>query len=479
MTKKLSKGQRMDNSLTQLVAGVRVASMLTGGSYLSAYNTISYSNNYSLITLNRIILTFLFAGNGIFQTAIQLPIQDALSKGIEIDSSEMSPDETDQLLEWMETPFSEDIESFSPWEVLSNTFTWVRLFGGGGSIINNGENPEIPFKLDSLFKGTFLPNFDMYDIDRWQMDYGAYLYRDDLYYNDWIDRDYFWIHGIKIHKSRILRSRGKRAPYYIRRQLRGWGMSEGERMIRDLNLFLKTQDVLYEIIDEAKVDVYKIKNLANKLLQRGGTEKIQNRILIANQLKNYLNALILDIEEEYQQKTMTFTGVAEVMRENRMNVASALRIPMTKLFGLSASGFNTGESDLENYNSMVESEVRTPIRPLLRRYLEIGCALLFGYVPSFKFTYPSLRVLSATDEENVKNSQCNRTLSIFDRGIIDSQELAQIGSKEGWISIKTKAEQGLMDAFPTPPNEGKFITEPSVSVEKTEKGFPPTKEEGQ
>lgn len=466
MSSKSTKGQRLDNSLTELLAGVSVASTMTGGSYLSSYGmSIAHSNNYSLITLNRIILTYLYTTNGIFQTAIELPIQDALSKGIEIDSGEMSSDDIDTLLEWMETPFNDQVENFTPWEVIHNTFVWKRLYGGGGIILNDGEDPEQPFNINKLKN----KQLELYDVDRWQIDNGSNLFINEAFYDDWSTMEYFYIHGIKVHKSRILRARGKRAPYYVRRQLRGWGMSEGERMIRDLNLYLKTQDVNYEIIDEAKLDIYHIKNLANKLLQRGGTEKIQNRVMVANQLKNYIKALVLDSEEQFEQKSMSFTGLAEIMRENRIGVASALRMPMTKLFGLSASGFNTGESDLENYNSMVESEVRTPSRPIIRKVLEIGCSYLFGYIPSFKFKFPSLRVLSALDEENIKLSQQNRSLSLYDRGIIDSYELAQAGNKHGWIEIETKAEQGLIEAQPIPPNAGEFIESPKLTTKTTPK----------
>ena len=449
----MNKGKRLNNSYSELITGVKVASMLTGGSSLSSYGTVAYTNNYSLITINRIILTYLFTGNGIFQTAIQLPIQDAIGKGIEIESPELDAEEIKKLLKWMETPFNSETDNSTPWDVILNMFTWVRLYGGGGIIINDGGDPEKPLNVNKLNRGPI----EMYDIDRWQMDFGAYTYRDEIYKNDWANREFFYINGIKIHKSRILRSRGKKAPYYVRRQLRGWGMSEGERMIRDLNLYFKTQDVLYEIIDETKIDVYHIKNLAQKLLQRGGTEKIQQRIMLANQLKNYVNALILDTEEEFQQKSTTFTGLAEVMRENRIGIASSLRMPLTKLFGLSASGFNTGESDLENYNMMVESEVRRPIRPLIDQVLKIGMSKLFGYVAGFDIKFPSLRVLSSIDEENVKTTQLNRALSLYDRGIINSYELGQIGMKEGWIPIETQAEKGLLEDQPEPPMGGNFI----------------------
>lgn len=475
----ISTGKKLDNSLTELAAGVASMSAftngtpLTGGSTLSSYGTIAHSNNYSLLTINRIILTYLYTGNGIFQTAIELPVQDALSKGVKIESTDMSSDQIDELLEWMDTPFNNDIEAQTPWETIHNLFVWNRLYGGAALVINTEQNPEEPLDMKSLNNSLL----SMYDVDRWQMDYNAYVFQDEC--NDlWAeDREFYHIHGVKMHKSRIIRTRGKKAPHYVRRQLKGWGMSEGERMIRDLNNYMKAQDVLYEIMDEAKVDVYKIKNLAAKLLQRGGTEKIQNRVMTANMLKNYVNALILDTEEEYSQKTLNFSGMAEVMRENRIGVAAALRMPMTKLFGISASGFNTGESDLENYNLMVESNVRTPMMPIIKQVLKLGMAHLFGEEFKFKVKFPSLRYLSAWDEENIKVSAQNRALALYDKNLLTVAELFAKADLDGWSEIDVniseekpelyasdmgvgEASEGASDKVPSPKTSSEDLNNP-------------------
>lgn len=440
MAKRRNARKRIDNSLMELAAGVRIASEFgTGGSTLSSYGTIAFSNNYSLITFNRIMLTYLYTGNGIFQTAIQLPVQDAISRGIEIESGEMDAIDIDELMKWW--------EKNNLWDTFLNYRTWVRLFGGGAIIINTNQDPEKPLNMKKLQNTPI----EFYELDRWQIEYNSFGTTHDIYSGDWADPEFYYLHGQKIHKSRVIRGTGKRAPSYVRRQLRGWGMSEGERMIRDLNIYLKTQDVLYEILDESKIDIYHIKNLANKLLTAGGTEKIRNRVQAANEIKNYVNALVLDTEESYEQKSMSFTGVAEVMRENRTGMAASIRMPVTKLFGLSASGFNTGESDLENYNNMVESEERGPMRTDIRRILDIGCMVVFGYIPTYDFKFPSLRVMNSIDEEAVKTSKLNRSLALYDRGIIDAQELAEISRKDDILEIETKAEQGLLPDQPIPP----------------------------
>lgn len=431
----------------------------TGGSYLSSYNTWNFSNNYALLTLNRIVLTYMYTGNGIFQTAIQLPIQDAIGKGIEIESGELDNTDIEAVMDYWE---EEGI-----WETILNTWTWIRLFGGGAMLVNSNQDPEKPLDLNKLNKTPL----EFYDIDRWQLDTNIVVFDDwDSYVSAGNNKGLIYLYGEPIHESRFLRGQGKRAPHYVRRQLRGWGMSEGERMIRDLNLYLKTQDANFELIDEAKVDVYKINGLANKLLTSGGTAAITNRIQSANEIKNYVNALVLDSNEDYQQKQMTFAGLAEIMQQNRMGVAAALRMPLTKLFGLSASGFNTGESDLENYNQMVESEIRMPVRPMVRELLRITMSHLFGYVPEFTFKFPSLREQTPEVEQNVKTQETNRALALYDRGLMDSEETMQQLSKVSVIQIETKAEQGLVpDPIPPEPSSQTMGEIPTGQLGKQKK----------
>lgn len=431
--------QIVTNSLTDLVAGVRVSTMLTGGSDLASYGTIAYNNNYSLITLNRIILTYLYTSSGIFQTAIDLPTQDALSRGIEIESDQMSPNDIDELLDFM--------EESGQWSALLSAWNWARLYGGSGLVINTNQEAKEPLDYKKLNRSPL----EIYDADRWQFD-NAHPYAgdfDEMLFGK--PPDHFYLYGQQIHESRVIKIRGKRAPYYVRRQLRGWGMSEGERMIKDLNLYLKTQNVLYEILDESKIDVYKIKGLAQKLIHEAGTTAITRRIQLANELKNYVNALVLDAQDEYEQKSLTFAGLADISKENRIGICSALRMPQTKLFGLSASGFNTGESDLENYNMMVESETRAPMKQVIRELITLNMFHLWGRKALFRFKFPPLRLLGAKEEQEVKDSQQTRALALYDRGLINSGELGQMLENDSVITVDTNLTSGKLPDQPDPP----------------------------
>jgi uncharacterized protein len=435
-SKRNLRDRQLNNSMTELVMGVAMYQGIqginaTGGSQLSSYDTIAYSLNYGLISLNRILLTYLFANNGIFQTALQLPIQDALAKGIIIESAELDPQDIDDTLEWL--------ENHKAWSELIDYRTWSRLYGGSALIINTPQDPATPLNLRTLYKAPI----EFYAVDRWQITSPTMDAGYDLDFEDMISGDYIYINGEKVHKSRCIISCGKKAPSFIRRQLRGWGMSEAERMLRDLNNYLKTQDVLYDILDESKIDVYKLKDYSKKLATANGTELVQKRVQLSNELKNYLNALIIDAEDEFEQKTLTFSGLADVMKENRIGVAASLRMPLTKLYGISAAGFSSGEEDTNNYNEMVEADIRGPFKPDIRKVLNVAFANQFGRVPSFRFTYPQLRALPEKEAEEIKTSVVNRYLGLYDRNILDAAQTLKAIKKENGADIDDATIEAL------------------------------------
>jgi phage-related protein (TIGR01555 family) len=343
------------------------------------------------------------------------------------------------------------IEDHEGWQRLEDFWSWVRVYGGGALVANTDQDPEQPLSMRRL-KGAPI---EFYDIDRWQISVANMTQNDFLEYDDMTNSESLGVNGQPVHRSRMIIGLGKKAPSYIRRQLRGWGMSEAERMLRDLNNYLKTGDVLYEILDEAKIDVYHIEGLANKLATIGGTQTIINRVKAANEIKSYVNALVMDMKETFEQKTMAFAGLAEVMRENRIGVASALRMPLTKLFGISAAGFSSGEEDTDNYHEMVESEIRAKMRPAIRRMIEFACANLWGYVPTFRFEFPPLKVLPELDAAQVHESKLNGLLALYDRGLITDG--AAIGDELAKCEVISAELASKFQAAPMPPNGGQDV----------------------
>ena len=424
----------LTNSLTTLVQSAVMQSRL------GSISPIIENNVYYPITLNYTMLMYMYKTHGIIQTAIDMPVLDAFRGGLEFSSMELDSSDLEDFCDWLEEKGV--LQNFS------NAVIWKRLFGGSALVINAGQDPQSPLDMKRLRPDML----EFYDACRWELmaedpsnpAMGSQSMRANKYN----------VYGVSMDKSRVLTMSGKRAPFLIRNQLSGWGMSEVERMIADFNLYLQTKNVLYEILDEAKLDIYRLDGYAASLVTADGTALVNERIQLTNQLKNFQKALILDKNDEYEQKQLSFSGLSEIMKENRIGIASALRMPITKLFGLSASGFNSGEDDIENYNAMVESEIREPARPELNALIKLCARAFFGDDYNLKYKYKPLRMMTSTDEENIKASKQSRAIELYDRGLLDSHELGEVLHKEDLIAIETKAQRGELEDHPLVPAMG-------------------------
>lgn len=92
---------------------------------------------------------------------------------------------------------------------------------------------------------------------------------------------------------------------------------------------------------------------------------------------------------------------------------------------------------MENYNSMVESEVRNKVKYDILRMLEIKCQKLFGFVPDdLQITFKPLRMLTAEEEENVKTQKFNRLIQAWEAGAISAEKFVEGCNKDNVFSVK-------------------------------------------
>lgn len=418
---------QLNNSLASLVQGAYQQSNLT------SVAPIIQNNIYSPLTIQWMMLAYMYKTHGIIQTAIDMPVLDAMRGGVEIQSDELDQDDIKELELAMSE--SQDLDA------VTEAAIWMRLFGGGALILNTDDADSVKELNEKK-----VSKLELYPVTRWELIAPNRIGATNL--SPWLgasplQAEHYMFFNKKIHHSRVLTLVGKAAPYIIRWQLQGWGMSEIEKMVEDFNSYIKTKNVVYELLEEAKIDVYKFKGLNSQLVTAAGTAGVQDRVQTMNQIKNFQNAIMLDKEDEFEQKQITFAGLSDVMKQNMINMAGALRIPMTKLFGISASGFNSGEDDIENYNAMVESEIREKLKPTIKEIIRLRCQVLFGFEPDVTFDFKPLRVMSSKEEEEIKASQHNRFLALYDRGLLDGKEMAEELQKNKLVDFEINAAKGM------------------------------------
>lgn len=364
---------------------------------------------------------------GLVKTVVDVPVDDAFKGGIKIESKQLSPDQLKQLHD-LQT--REDDEG-----KLSQAKKWNRLFGGAGVLVLTDQDPSSPLDVNALSNAKL----EYRAVDMWELYFDLQNMEgyDPAIQNEKFE--YYSYYGQKVHKSRVFPMRGQTAPSFLRPRLRGWGFSVVESIVRSINQYLLGTQLIYELLDEAKIDVFGLKNLTNTLLAPNGTARVAERIQIANREKNYQHALVMDAEDNYDQKTLTFSGVADIMREIRMQVASELRMPVTKLFGTSDSGGlnNTDQNDMENYNNMLEGSVRKDAKLDYLKMTEYRCMQLFGFIPDdLSAEFQPLRELSAEQKSKIDAETRNGLLALFTAGVISLEEIRDGLNKDSLAVIQ-------------------------------------------
>lgn len=401
-----------------------------GSTQLSQTDTLFKNLRGYMLSNNRQLLSQMYVELGLVQTIVDVPVDDAFRGGIELQTKQLEEEQVADLILSMDQ--DDDLA------IYAQSCKWNRLFGGGACLILTEQDPATPLDLSRIKPGSRL---EFKDVDMWELYPQRYTEDRGLTTDDSGPRlefgEFFHYYGQRVHQSRVILLKGLKAPSFVRPRLRGWGFSVAEMLVRSINQYLKGTDLGFEVLDEFKLDIFRVKNLVQTLMLPDGTEAVQKRIQLMNMTKNYQNAIVLDSEDAYEQKQLTWSGLAEAMGGIRIQVAADMRMPLTKLFGISAAGFNSGEDDIEVYNAMVESTIRNKCKRGLLTMVQLRSMQKFGMVPDdLAINFKPLRVMSSEQEENVKTQRFNRVLAAKSAGELTSEEFRDAVNRDHLLPIQ-------------------------------------------
>lgn len=427
MSKNKNKQKSVTNGLNNVIETVQTQ--------ITNFGEVATNATYQLLSLKPQILTNTYKNNSFAQLAVDLPVQDAFRDGgFTLDSQTLSADE---LLE-----LNDFIDDKGDRQTLKDVARWGRLFGGGSLIISVGKEEEQKKRLniDNLYE----EDIDFLATDRWQCTpYSASVFEADYFLLQDLASKYS---DVTLHKSRLKLFIPKIEPYYIRNQLNGWGASIFECIIPALSQYIKANNVILELLDEAKIDILKIFGLSDILMSEQGEAQVKKRLRIFSEQKNFQSVGAMDAKDDYVQKQLSFGSLDQMIEKIMLLICSALRIPYSKVFGKGASGFSSGEDDLENYNGMVMSTIREPLTPILKWMLDIRCIQLFGRkIDDLVITWKPLRVLPETEEQNIKTQKINSYIQLCQLGVLTKKQVAEQLTTEKIILFKPEEIEAIDD----------------------------------
>lgn len=391
-----------------------------------------------LITMHWVALTNAFNKNSFLQTAVNQKVEDAFkNEGLIIDSKTLDTDELELLRNTMEE--EGDIEA------IIDCIRWGRLYGGGCIIANTTQDATKPLNKAAL-KGQPLK---FLATNRWQC-YAQGMSpetADTFVFTDSFQTEKAY-NIVMIDKSRVGIFTGTNAPYLTKCLLQGWNASIFEGILEPIENLLGGFNVTLELLSEAKIDIFKISDLASVLMSADGERQIQKRLQVATANKNYKSSIAMDMNDDYQQKQISFGGIPQLLEQLMYIFCGYLRYPVAKLFGKGASGFSSGDDDLENYNATVESEVRIPARKLIHWVVNLRCLQLFGReLPDFKPKWKPLREMTEKDMAEVNSRKLADYITLLEHQVMTARQVAQKLTEDSYILFSDEEIEKISDEF--------------------------------
>ena len=344
---------------------------------------------------------------------------------------------------------------------LRDALTLSARDGGSALLVGAGGEPWLPLDPATVQKGAV--QF-VHVVSRWDLSVEDGIERDPR--SPWFGQARMWRmilpNGgqVRIHPSRVtVLVPGPAADRFGMDD--PWSDSVYERLhdaIRDATSLLQA---IATMTQEMKLDVVSIPGLNENASREEYRQALISRFMLANAMKGVTSALILDAEEEWDQKTLNFQGIPEVLDKLLSVVAGAADIPVTRLLGRSPAGMNaTGQSDLEQYYSRIAMQQRTVITPALERLDEILIRSALGRRPRGLYCeWRPLWNMAETELSDVrlKHAQAARQLAatgLFDRDVLRRAITAQC-EEDGFLpGIGDAPASGVPAKQPTEPEEG-------------------------
>ncbi|QQM29305.1 DUF1073 domain-containing protein [Martelella lutilitoris] len=381
--------------------------------------TASYSMNY----LDDLQIMALYRSNALARKIIDIPALDSVREGRDWQAKQ------EQI-----TLIEDEEKRLGYWQKLYEARCKARLWGGAAIFAGTGDqNLEEPLEVDRVKKGglkylTVLSCRDMVagdiDTDPMSENYGK--------------PEYYQVSSttslVRIHPSRLSRFIGNERPEpgFTIGANSGWGDSTFEAIYTSLKNKDATSANIASLVFEANIDVIRHPDLMGNLLDPAYEDRLKKRFGLAALLKGINRMLLLDKDEEYDRKQITFATLPDVLDRFMTLLAADADIPATRLYGKSPDGMNaTGDGDLRNYYDRLASEQKLIIGPALYRLDECLIRSALGSrPPEVWYTWSPLWQLSDKEKAEIAKAKAETAEIIGRTGWLTSTELRKVASNQ-------------------------------------------------
>ena len=317
-------------------------------------------------------LTNMYSDDGLTTRIINIPIDDALKKGIIIDTGEVGKkkEKAERI--------QKKLRSLKAMSRFKYAQYMADLYGGSLALMGTTD----PGKFSTPLNKRRLKSIDtlkVYTLPE------IIIEQDDLdtrpdsptfgepeYYNI---QPYGSTDSFKVHKSRVLKFTGIELPPLAvtsdELKQRAFGGSRIQNIYKEIQYIGTSFENVQHILNNFVTTILQFAKL-EELIAGGNSNIVTNRISQIAYARNLLNMIILGPDDKFDKTTSTVTGLPELLDRFMMRLSSVTGIPVTRLFGRSAAGHNaTGFGDRVDYYDMLRSIQENTLREPLEYLIDL------------------------------------------------------------------------------------------------------------
>lgn len=377
----------------------------------------AFHDRHVFTGLTRAEIDAAYRGDWVARKAIDIPPHDEVKNGRDWQA------EGDQI-ELLEA----EEKRLGYWPKLLRARKLARLYGGSVIVLGtNDPDPSQELRIDVIQKGglTYLHVLNRFEISAGEVnrDVMSLFYGQPLYWE---------VKGAngtqaRLHPSRVVRFIGNELPDTETSVEPWFGDSVLESIMEAVrHVGLASQGVA-ALLHEAKVDIIKVPNLMESLASADYQSTLITRFTLANQMKSMVNAVLLDAEEEWDQKQVSFATLPDIMDRYMQAVSGAADIPTTRMLGQAPQGMNsTGDGDYKNYLDRIAAGQELELRPALEPLDECLIRSALGARPDdIHYTWAPLWQMSEKEKAEIAKSKAETTEIYANGALVPIDALAK------------------------------------------------------
>jgi phage-related protein (TIGR01555 family) len=227
---------------------------------------------------------------------------------------------------------------------------------------------------------------------------------------------------VQVHPSRVIAFRGQQVPDMATADWQSvfWGDPVAQSIMDAVQNADMAQGGFATLIDEAKLDIIKMPGLMQNAATAEYEQRFMERLRLANLGKSTHRALVIDADEEWDQRQINWAGMPDVLAAYVQIVAGAADIPATRLLGKSPDGMNaTGEGDENNYREMITGRQTNDLKPLIDQIDDLLIPSALGQRdPNISWLFAPLSVMSETEAATVAKTKAETTQIYANSGLV-------------------------------------------------------------